>query len=228
MAKDFTVSRRSILRGAAVVGAGVLAVGLESWPDARVQPEPATADEALKRLLDGNRRFTQGKVTAANRDLARLKAVAAKQAPFAAVLSCADSRVPVEIVFDQGFGDVFVVGVAGNVAAAEEIASLEFATLMLGAKVLIVVGHSGCGAVNAALEGADVPGQISTLYRLIVPGIDRQNKDLDAAIASNVRAQAGVLHKGSTVLAALIKDGKLKLAGGVYDLTSGKVTMIEV
>jgi carbonic anhydrase len=228
MAKDFTVSRRSILRGAAVVGAGVLAVGLESWPDARVQPEPATADEALKRLLDGNRRFTQGKVTAANRDLARLKAVAAKQAPFAAVLSCADSRVPVEIVFDQGFGDVFVVGVAGNVAAAEEIASLEFATLMLGAKVLIVLGHSGCGAVNAALEGADMPGQISTLYRLIVPGIDRQNKDLDAAIASNVRAQAGVLHKGSTVLAALIKDGKLKLAGGVYDLTSGKVTIIEV
>ena len=117
---------------------------------------------------------------------------------------------------------------AGNVASAEEIASLEFGTLVLGAKVLVVLGHSGCGAVKAALEGNDVPGQISTLYRLIAPGIDRQNKDLDVAIASNVRAQARVLRKGSTVLAGLLKEGKLKLAGGVLDLTSGKVTMIEL
>jgi len=134
----------------------------------------------------------------------------------------------VEIIFDQGFGDVFVVRVAGNVAGAEETASLEFGTLVLGAKVLVVLGHSGCGAVKAALEGGDAPGQISTLYRLIGPGIDRQNKNLDTAIASNVRAQARVLRKGSTVIAGLLKDGKLKLAGGVYDLTSGKVTMMEV
>jgi carbonic anhydrase len=229
MSKDLTWSRRTVLRGAAVVGSGVLAGGLRSWPGAAIaQTAPATADEALKRLLDGHQRFTQGKITAPNRDLARLKAVAPKQAPFAAFLSCADSRVPVEIIFDQGFGDVFVVRVAGNVAAAEETASLEFGTLVLGAKVLVVLGHSGCGAVKAALEGADAPGQISTLYRLIAPGIDRQNKNLDAAVASNVRAQIGVLRQGSTVLAGLIKDGKLKLVGGVYDLASGKVTMMEV
>ena len=229
MSSDLTWSRRTILRGAALVGAGVLAGGLGSGPDAALaQAAPATADEALKRLLDGNQRFIQGKITAANRDLERLKAVATKQAPFAAFLSCADSRVPVEIIFDQGFGDVFVVRVAGNVAGAEETASLEFGTLVLGAKVLVVLGHSGCGAVKAALEGGDAPGQISTLYRLIGPGIDRQNKNLDVAIASNVRAQARVLRKGSTVIAGLIRDGKLKLAGGVYDLTSGKVTMMEV
>jgi len=229
VSNDLTWSRRTILRGAAAVGAGVLAGGVGSRPDAALaQTAPATADEALKRLLDGNQRFTQGKINAANRDLDRLKAVAPKQAPFAAFLSCADSRVPVEIIFDQGFGDVFVVRVAGNVAGAEETASLEFGTLVLGAKVLVVLGHSGCGAVKAALEGRDAPGQISTLYRLMGPGIDRQNKNLDTAIASNVRAQARVLRKGSTVIAGLLKDGKLKLAGGVYDLTSGKVTMLEV
>ncbi len=179
MSSDLTWSRRTILRGAASVGAGVLAGGLGSGPDAALaQTAPATADEALKRLLDGNQRF--------------------------------------------------MVRVAGNVAGAEETASLEFGTLVLGAKVLVVLGHSGCGAVKAALEGGDAPGQISTLYRLIGPGIDRQNKNLDVAIASNVRAQARVLRKGSTVIAGLIRDGKLKLAGGVYDLTSGKVTMMEV
>ena len=229
MSKDRTWSRRTILGGAATAGAGVLGGALWPWPDtALAQTAPASPDEALRRLLDGNRRFTEGKITAANRDMARLKAVAPKQTPFAAFLGCADSRVPVEILFDQGFGDLFVVRVAGNVAAAEETASLEFGTLVLGAKVLVVLGHSGCGAVKAALEAADVPGQISTLYRLIGPGIDRQNKNLDAAIASNVRAQAKVLRQGSTVIAGLLREGKLKLAGGVYDLNSGKVTMLEV
>jgi carbonic anhydrase len=154
--------------------------------------------------------------------------VAPKQAPFAAFLGCADSRVPVEIVFDVGFGEVFVARVAGNVVSAEEIASLEFGTLVLGAKLVMVLGHSGCGAVKAALEGAEVPGQISTLYRLIAPGIDRQNPDLGAAIESNVRAQARVLRKGSTVLAGLLQQGKLKLVGGVFELDSGQVRMIEV
>ena len=229
MCKDLTFSRRAVLRSAVAVGAGVLAGGFGSWPGAAfADTAPETPDAALARLLDGNRRFTEGKILAANRDLASLKAVAPKQTPFAAFLSCADSRVPVEIIFDQGFGEVFVNRVAGNVVSAEEIASLEFGTLVLGAKVLVVLGHSGCGAVKAALEGGEVPGQISTLYRLIAPGIDRKNKDLDAAIESNVRAQARVLRKGSTVLAGLLKDGKLKLVGGVFDLTSGRVTLIEV
>ena len=207
----------------------MLAGGVGSWPVAAfAKSSPETPDAALQRLLDGNRRFAEGKVMAAGRDLKSLQAVAPKQTPFAAFLGCADSRVPVEIIFDQGFGEVFVARVAGNVVSAEEIASLEFGTLVLGAKVLVVLGHSGCGAVKAALDGGEVPGQISTLYRLIAPGIDRQNKDLDAAIASNVRAQAKVLRTGSTVLASLLKEGKLKLAGGVFDLSSGRVTMLEL
>jgi len=226
---DFAPSRRTFLRGAAAVGAGVLAGGLGSRPEAAfADAAPTTPDEALRRILDGNRRFIEGKITAPNRNLAHLKEVAPQQKPFAAFLGCADSRVPVEIIFDQGFGDVFVTRVAGNVASAEEIASLEFGTLVLGAKVIVVLGHSGCGAVKAALEGAEVPGQISTLYRLIAPGIDRQNKDLDVAIAANVRQQAKVLRDGSTVISGLLRDGKLKLVGGVYDLSSGKVTLIDL
>jgi carbonic anhydrase len=92
----------------------------------------------------------------------------------------------------------------------------------------VVLGHSSGGAVKAALSGDEVPGQISTLYRLIAPGIDRENPDLDVAIASNVRAQARVLRNGSTVLANSLREGKLKLVGGVFDLSSGKVTLIEV
>jgi carbonic anhydrase len=227
MWEHLVCSRRAVLRGAVAAGAGALAGGLPSLAHADPEP-PQTPDAALQRLLDGNRRFIEGKATAANRDLARLKALAPKQAPFAAFLGCADSRVPVEIVFDVGLGEVFVNRVAGNVVTAEEIASLEFGTLVLGSKVLVVLGHSGCGAVKAALEGGDVPGQISTLYRLIAPGIDRENKDLNVAIESNVRAQARVLRKGSTVLASLIQQGKLKLVGMVFDLESGSARQIEV
>ena len=226
---DLAFSRRNVLRSAAAFGAGMLAGGFGSWSrPAFADTAPDSPDAALQRLLDGNKRFTEGKVVGAKRDLESLKAVAPKQKPFAAVHACADSRVPVEILFDQGFGEVFVTRVAGNVAGAEEIASLEFGTLVLGAKVLMVLGHSNCGAVKAALAGDEVPGQISTLYRLIVPGIDRGNPDLDVAIASNVRAQARVLRNGSTVLAGLLKEGKLKLVGGVFDLGTGKVTLIEV
>ena len=228
MHDDLTHSRRTFLRGAAAVGVGALAGSLGRWPaPAFADAPPTTPDAALQALLDGNRRFIEGKITAPNRNLEHLKQVAPKQKPFAAFLGCADSRVPVEIIFDQGFGDLFVVRVAGNVAAAEETASLEFGTIVLGAKLLMVLGHSNCGAVKAALEGTEVPGQISTLYRLITPGIDRQNKDLDAAVVANVRAQAKVLRDGSTVISGLIRDGKLKLVGGVDDLNSGKVTVIE-
>lgn len=221
-------SRRAFLRTATLLGAGVV-TGLvrpraAAWA---AEEAPATPDAALARLVEGNRRFVEGKIQAPNRNLERVKAVAPKQTPFAAFLSCADSRVPVEIIFDQGFGDLFVTRIAGNVASGEEIASLEFGTAVLGAKLLMVLGHSACGAVKAALEGTEAPGQITTLYRLITPGIDR-SKPLDDAVESNVRAQARVLREGSTVIAGLLKAGKLKLVGGVYDLASGKVTVLEV
>lgn len=120
---------------------------------------PDTPGDALAALMAGNRRFVDGAVTEPHRNLARLREIAPKQSPFAAVLECADSRVPVELLFDQGFGDLFVVRNAGNVVTSEEIASLEFSALVLGARLVLVLGHSGCGAVKATLAGEPVPGR---------------------------------------------------------------------
>ena len=139
---------------------------------------PATPEEALKVLYSGNSRFASGK-SEANRDMTRVRVVAREQKPFAAFLGCADSRVPIEIVFDQGFGDLFVTRIAGNVASSENIGSLEFGTQVLGAKVLYVLGHTECGAVNATMKGTDVPGQISGLFQYIRPAVKTSGGDLN-------------------------------------------------
>jgi len=230
--------RRFVSNGTATV-AGVAALGAlpqalyganlsESDQAAIFAPAPTTPAEALAALVEGNRRFVEGKTIAPHRDFARLRAIAPKQAPFAAFLGCADSRVPIEIVFDQGFGDIFVSRIAGNIAVAEQIASLEFGTAVLGAQVLYVLGHSACGAVSATMAGAEVPGQISALYFHIRPATRAANGNLDKAISENVRNQAMGLRDGSTVISKLVKEGKLLVVGGVYNLDTGKVTPVEL
>ena len=191
-------------------------------------PAPETPAEALAALQDGNRRFAAGRSIAPHRDMARLREIAPKQAPFAAFLGCADSRVPVEIVFDQGFGDLFVSRIAGNIAVAEQIASLEFGTAVLGAKVLYVLGHTSCGAVAATMAGTDVPGQISALYFHIRPATRAAGGNLDKAVVENVRNQAMALRDGSTVINKLVREQKLLVVGGVYDLATGHVTPVEL
>jgi carbonic anhydrase len=191
-------------------------------------PVPSTPAEALIALEAGNRRFAQGNPIAPHRDFARLREIAPRQAPFAAFLGCADSRVPVEIVFDQGFGDLFVSRIAGNIAVAEQIASLEFGTAVLGAKVLYILGHTACGAVAATMAGTDVPGQISALYYHIRPATRAAGGDLGKAIVENVRNQAIALRDSSTVISKLVNDGKLMVVGGVYDLTTGRVSPVEL
>jgi carbonic anhydrase len=230
-----TVPRRSFLRTVASLGAAVAAVGVpatlsaESRLTATRAPfaRPNGPDEALQRLMDGNDRFAQGAPQAPHRDLARLREVEPKQTPFAAFLGCADSRVPIEIVFDQGFGDLFPVRVAGNIVSPEIIASLEFGCAVLGAQMLVVLGHSKCGAVKATLDGGAVPGQISTLYQHIQPAVDASHGDLDTAVAINVRNQASLLRKSSPVLAGMIKGGTLRIVGAVYDLASGRVALLD-
>jgi carbonic anhydrase len=187
-----------------------------------------TPTQALAELYAGNSRFVGGQVMAPNRNMARLREVAAGQKPFAAFLGCADSRVPIEIVFDQGFGDVFVTRIAGNVADPAIIGSLEFGTLVLGAKVLYILGHSKCGAVQATIAGQEVPGQISTLYQHIRRAAKDAKGDLALAIARNVQLQAEILQEASPVIARLMKEGKLVIAGGVYDLDTGRVTPLSV
>ncbi len=232
------LSRRDVLRMAAVgaVGAGAAAAGVLATPARALAEEfPAgftrpvnTPAEALRALREGNARFVAGRVTEPNRNLARVREVAPKQAPFAAVLGCADSRVPVELLFDQGFGDLFVCRAAGNVVTPEIIASLEFGTLVLGSKVLVVLGHSSCGAVAATIAGEPVPGQISTLYQRIQPAVDAvPGRELEPVAAENVRMQVRLLRRSSPVVAGLIRDGKLQVVGGMYDLKTGAVTFME-
>jgi carbonic anhydrase len=225
-------SRRNWL--AAATGGSALAAS--GWTDAHalaaaLEEEtlpPATPQAALDRLFRGNERFATGKSLEIHRDLGRVKAIAAQQKPFAAFLGCADSRVPIEFVFDQGFGDLFVTRIAGNVASSENVGSLEFGTLVLGAKVLFVLGHTACGAVAATVKRDEVPGQISGLFQHIRAAARTAGGDVERAVVENVRNQALVLAESSPVIARLVKEGQLIVAGGVYDLQTGRVTKVEI
>jgi carbonic anhydrase len=227
--------RRQLLQRTAAIGAGALMgtamtslLPIEASALMRPSDVPHTPAAALAALYEGNARFVKGEVMAPNRNMARLKEVAAGQTPFAAFLGCADSRVPVGIVFDQGFGDVFVTRIAGNVADPAIIGSLEFGTEVLGAQVLYVLGHTKCGAVSATMTGNDVPGQISTLYQHIRRAAKESNGDLNRAISRNVELQAEILKEASPVIAKRVKAGTLIIAGGVYDLETGRVSPVQV
>ncbi|HEY7139896.1 MAG TPA: carbonic anhydrase [Methylomirabilota bacterium] len=224
-----TLARRDLLRmaaaGAVALGAAVTAgAGGPGTASAQTTLAP---DDALRALMDGNARFRAGRLTSFQEDLTLLaQKTAEKQEPFAAVLSCADSRVPVEIVFDQTIGHVFVVRVAGNVATPEIIASLEYGAAVLGTRALMVLGHGACGAVTAAIAGKAVPGQISALYAPLRPAVDQAGPDPDATIRANARIQAGLLGKASPVLAELVAAGKLKIVAAHYDIATGAVSLL--
>ncbi len=223
-------TRRQLLRtslGAAA--AAVLTSGMElALPSVAQGQSVLTPDAALAELMAGNKRFTSGRMTAHEQDLATLKQhTEDKQEPFAAVLSCADSRVPVELLFDQTIGHIFVTRVAGNVITPEIIGSLEYGAAVLGTKVILVLGHSNCGAVKAAIQGKDVPGQISSLFPHIRPAVDQAGTDLEAAIKANAKIQAMLLRQSSTVIAGMVKAGSVKVTSGYYDLGTGSVTLLE-
>ena len=198
-------------------------------PRTAIRAQTALSPEAaLQQLIDGNRHFAEGRMTSFNADLNVLRAKTVdKQEPFAAVLSCADSRVPVELIFDQSIGDIFVTRVAGNIATSAVIASLEYGAAVLGTKAIMVLGHANCGAVHAAIEGEAVPGQISALYPYIRPAVDQAGPDLTAAIKANAKIQAALLRQSSPVLADHIKENQLKVVAGYYDLSSGTVTVLD-
>jgi carbonic anhydrase len=223
-------SRRGWLAGMAAGGmAASWHTGLAPHAQAAQSPaEGMSPAQALDFLHEGNARFVAGKSAAPNRDIERLREVAPRQAPFAAFLGCADSRVPIEIVFDQGFGDLFVSRIAGNVAATENIARLEFATQVLGAKVLYVLGHTSCGAVAAAAKAEPVPGQISALFQHIRPAVRAAKGDITAAIRENVKLQAQTLVEASTVISSLVAAGKVLVAGGIFDLQTGRVEPVHL
>lgn len=199
-----------------------LVVPPQPWAQSTLSP-----DAALTQLMEGNKRFISGRGNAHEQDLAILKRnTIEKQEPFAAVLSCADSRVPVEIVFDQSIGHIFVTRVAGNVVTPEIIGSLEYGAAVLGTKVILVMGHSGCGAVKAAIQGKEVPGQISTLFPHIQLAIDQAGPNLESATKTNAKIQAALLREASPLIAGLVKENKLRVVAGYYDLGTGAVELL--
>jgi carbonic anhydrase len=223
------LDRRQFLQAAIVgVAAGLVAPAAPWWSVARglTTRTALTPDEALQELLTGNRRYVASRPTAMDVDLAMLrKRTADKQQPFAAVLACADSRVPVELVFDQSIGQIFVARVAGNIVTSEIVASLEYAVAELGIRALLVLGHTNCGAVKAAMKAEVVPGQISSLYSHIRPAVDQSAGNLGKAIETNARVQAELLRTSSTVIRQATAARTLGVTAGVYDLASGKVTV---
>ncbi len=205
------------------------ATGMQFAAPYRVLAQTALGpDAALQELMDGNKRFTTDRRTACDHDLAILKEhTIEKQEPFAAVLSCADSRVPIELVFDQTIGHIFVTRIAGNIATSEIIASLEYGAGVLGTKVILVMGHGGCGAVKATIQAKEVPGQISALYPHIQPAVDQAGPNLEAATKANAKIQAALLRQASIVISSLVKENKLKVVAAYYDIGTGAVSLLE-
>jgi carbonic anhydrase len=210
----------------AVVGATAQA-GLElSFPCVARAQSTITPESAIQELIEGNKRFSANQLSSIQHDLDALKnRTVDKQEPFAAILACADSRVPVELIFDQTICHLFVVRIAGNIVTPEIIASLEYAVAVLGIEALLVLGHANCGAVKAAMKADTVPGQISSLYQHLQPAVEQSGGDVQRAIEANAQYQAGLLKTASTVIKEALKAGKVKLQAGVYDLATGKVTL---
>jgi carbonic anhydrase len=228
-----SASRRDFIRGAAAAaGVGALA------STGAAAPSPRDADAVLARLLEGNERFINGQPSLLSRRRpSDFAALAEGQEPSAIIVACADSRVAPELIFDQGVGDLFVVRVAGNVISGSGpivAGSLEFAVAELGARLIVVLGHSRCGAVKAAIEHVDaedsLPGSIDALVSLIKPAVvdsrGLPGDKLENVIKTNVRRCVGQLRTMGPILPELFKSGGLKAVGGVYDLASGKVEIL--
>lgn len=199
---------------------------------------PITPDQAIERLKAGNSRFVQGKTIHPRQSPARIREVAKGQKPFAIIVGCADSRVPNEIIFDEGLGDLFIVRTAGQVSAAASFGSIEFAEAVLGANLIVVLGHTECGAVSASCnyqKGA--PGNIIALVNAIKPAALRveaqvkagqinQEEFVNATVRENVRMQVEQLRNLEPILANAVRTGEAKIVGAVYHLATGVVEFL--
>jgi len=186
---------------------------------------------ALAALLEGNRRFAAGVAEHPRQDARRREEVLAKgQNPFAAIVGCADSRVPPEIVFDQGLGDLFVIRVAGNLVDDFELASLEYVVSHLGTPLIAVMGHTRCGAVTAAMAAEDVPGRLSAIITALGPSIEKArgaSGDLvETAARESVKSTVAALKASGPVLRPLVERGTLRIVGMFYDIERGTVEVI--
>jgi carbonic anhydrase len=211
------------------------AVGVAWLAAAAHSVRPIAAGGALGELVTGNRRFASAKLGHARQDPARRAEVARREQPFAVVIACSDSRVPPELVFDQGLGDLFVVRTAGNVLDDASLASVEYAVAELGARLIVVLGHERCEIVEAALEGRALGGHAGMLAARLSPAIaaaealrrsDALGDSLDDAIRANVRNVVAELESSMPVLAGLARSNELEILGARYDLDTGEVEFL--
>lgn len=230
------LSRRNVMTGAAALLAAS-SLPLAARAEEKASPPPANAispDEALDRLMQGNARYVAN--TPNERDFSAGRAARAEgQAPIASIVSCSDSRVVPDLIFDQNPGDLFVVRLAGNIVNEDAYASLEYAVKVLGAPLILVVGHTNCGAVAAAIkvvkERAELPGHLPDLIKAIEPAViaahGKHPSDLLAvAIEENVRLGKERLKADSEIIASAVEAKTVGIAGGVYDIATGKVTLL--
>lgn len=189
-----------------------------------------SSENPIEKLIAGNRRFSTGNLSHANQNIERREELAGGQSPFAALVCCSDSRVPPEIIFDCGLGDLFITRVAGNILNGEILGSLEYAVEHLGVQTIIVLGHNRCGAVQATVGGGTVHGNIGNLIRAILPAVtktkDAPGDPVDNAGRENVRLSVEKITKQSHVLEEMIKEGKLQTVGAYYDLDTGEVEFL--
>ncbi len=231
MRSPYPPSRRDFLR---LTGLAAGAAGLTISSTGRAAQGARDPDAALARLLEGNKRFVAGQLTHPGRKPEDFAALAEGQAPLAVIVGCADSRVPPEVIFDQGVGDLFVVRVAGNIvsgAGPTVKGSIEYAVAELGVRLIMVLGHSQCGAVKAAIQHIDdkdaLPGSIGDLIDPIRPAViavaGKPGDKLTNVIRANVEAGVKRLKDLDPILAKLARTGELKVVGGSYELRTGAV-----
>lgn len=212
--------------------------GLAQLQSARAEgsgaPNAISPDEALQRLMEGNARYCANTADLKDYEVGRA-ARAAAQYPIAGLVSCADARVAPELIFDQGPGELFVTRVAGNFVNTDGLASLEYGVKFLGLPLIMVLGHSGCGAISATIkvlkEHAVLPGHLPQLVEAIKPAIDLAEKrkaadPLGEAIRQNVRFNVRRLNNAKPIIAEAVAAGRVRVVGGVYDIGTGKVTLI--
>jgi carbonic anhydrase len=218
------------LKMLAVVVAAVLSIATARVLMAAESGPTMPAAQALQLLLDGNQRFVAGKMEHPNQTPARRVEVAKGQHPFASVLACADSRTAPEIIFDRGLGDLFTVRVAGNVADKVVIESLDYSVQHLGVRLVMVLGHTRCGAVIAAVDGHDGPGDVGPMLSELRPAVQASKGMPGDPVLNAVRENVILIVQNlstSPELSAMVKSGELKIVGGVYDLDTGTIDMLK-
>ena len=213
------------------LNSGLLLHGYQPKPGERPKPKGPTADEALKRLVDGNRRFVADQTAPRATYQDQRAKTAGEQHPFAIILTCADSRVAPELVFNQQLGELFTLRVAGNVTDPPLLASIEYATEQLHPPLIVVMGHSNCGAVQAKIAGGKLEGNLGELLKRVHIG-DKLPADkkaaMDAGVEANVRYHANEIAKQSKTLRDFITAGRVKVAAAVYSLETGEVTWLKL